>query len=787
MVVQALHSHAKDMLDAENEAFQRMQQSSSTSSSKFYTQVMTSGTLTDKVSALTLAVQESPLHNMKALETLLILAGKRSRAQAIEVLRALKDLFAQGTLLPSDRRLRLFGQQPSLLVAIQNARLWTRSDPLPKGLTGQALMEWAYEDWLKETYFDILKILETWCNDELEFAKARATSYVYELLKEKPEQESNLLRILVNKLGDPVKKIASRTSYLLLQLESAHPAMKETIISAIESDLLLRPNQSLHTCYYAVITLNQTVLSNREESVPQKLLAVYFRLFVTLLNPVAINSRSTKSKKTDKRPQGKSRGKKASKESREQIQEDELREKVVSAILTGVNRAYPFAGADSSNLGDHMDTLFKITHSSNFNTSIQAMMLIQQLSSAHQVASDRFYRTLYESLLDPRLTASSKPALYINLLYKSLKADLDIKRVKAFAKRILQTLTLQQPSFICGTMYLLHELEVTFPSLAIMIDEPEDHDTGVEVFRDQDNADDVDQGVVNQTPSKIYDSRKRDPKHSHAENGCLWELVPFLTHFHPSVSVGAEHLLNHKALSGKPDLNLHTLSHFLDRFVYRNPKLSSQSTTRGSSMMQPMAGSDSSALLVGGKAHPQELPVNAEAFQAEKEGETRPEDAFFHQYFNSLGKEKTKAKEKREQQKKEKEKGKRDTGEEDEEEEIWDAMMHSGPDLEGDIDSGGEDLEMRDLDSDFSESEGHIGEDEALEDLGDNESITDGSAASPGFDDEDDEDEKADNREERPSSSQKTAKAKRRKLKSLPTFASAEEYADMVDDEEGED
>src|SRR5450756_2363213 len=116
-----------------------------------------------------------------------------------------------------------------------------------------------------------------------------------------------------------------------------------------------------------------------------------------------------------------------------------------------------------------MDTLFRITHSSNFNTSIQALMLIEQLATSKHVAVDRFYRTLYESLLDPRLITSSKHALYLNLLYRALRSDLNIKRVKAFAKRILQVVTLHQPPFICGILYLLRELETTFPGLKSLL------------------------------------------------------------------------------------------------------------------------------------------------------------------------------------------------------------------------------------------------------------------------------------------------------------------------------
>ena len=105
-----------------------------------------------------------------------------------------------------------------------------------------------------------------------------------------------------------------------------------------------------------------------------------------------------------------------------------------------------------------MDTLFKITHSGTFNTSIQALTLIFQVSQARQTVSDRFYRTLYESLFDQRLVQSSKQAMYLNLLFKALKADTVIARVMAFVKRLLQMLGMHQPPFISGALYLLGEV-----------------------------------------------------------------------------------------------------------------------------------------------------------------------------------------------------------------------------------------------------------------------------------------------------------------------------------------
>ena len=177
-----------------------------------------------------------------------------------------------------------------------------------------------------------------------------------------------------------------------------------------------------------------------------------------------------------------------------------------------------------------------MTHSSNFNTSIQALLLIQQLSGSHPAVLDRYYRTLYESLLDPRLLTSSKQAMYLNLLFKSLRSDLSIRRVQAFAKRLIQVIAMHQPSFACGVLYLLKELEGMFANLAVFIDQPERNDSDEEeVFKDvrEDGEKDrnpIDRPQVEDTEgtmsaSRYYDGRKRDPEHCNAENSCLWEVV----------------------------------------------------------------------------------------------------------------------------------------------------------------------------------------------------------------------------------------------------------------------
>ncbi|KAI9829802.1 MAG: hypothetical protein M1826_005379 [Phylliscum demangeonii] len=824
---------------------------------------MSSGTMSDKISALTLLVQESPLHTMKAFENLVGLAKKRNRGQAINSLAALKDLLAQGEVLPPSRKLRAFSNQPQLCSALQGpqAQRWKPGQDLPGGLQPIHLVAWAFEDWLKVSYFEVIKLLEIWCSDEVEFSRTRTLVYISELLSLKPEQEANLLRLLVNKLGDPDRKIASKASYLLLQLQTAHPLMKSVIVSHIESELLFRPRQTAHAKYYAVITLNQTVLSDKDEAVAVKLLEIFFALFVALLKepdasePVA----KTVAPGADQGKAGSQARKKQRRADAANSVGEDVKQKLISAVLTGVHRAFPYSNSDGAIIQKHLDTLFKITHSSNFNTSVQALQLLQQLSASQQTASDRFYRTLYESLLDPRLLTSSKQAMYLNVLFRSLKADVKIKRVRAFVKRLVQVLSLHQPAFACGSLYLIKELQDTVPSLHSLVDEPENYDDDEEeVFRDVADDDDDDEAgngrpkaVVDPTgddsrhrrsPRPRYDPRKRDPEHCHADYACLWELLPLTVHYHPSVTLFADRLLHTQAAKPpKPDLSLHTLVHFLDRFVYRNAK--TNTAPRGVSLMQPLTGDTSAYGLLLSKRDTSRAqpPVNAEPFAHQKPEDVKVDEVFFHRYFSQLkraGRAKPKRRkndgeeddedegERRPEKRRKKARASGDEGDEsddddDDDDEVWKALVGSRPDVAGADDFDDEDDVDLDLDDLDSSDEGDDDDGDALfgsaADL-----VEDGSEREGGrLDEDEDEDEDEDAEAEaepdaddtdaddaaaaaaaihgratastEPSSRRGLSpptkrSSKRRKLKHLPTFASADDYAHMLggEDEDGD-
>ena len=88
-------------------------QSSSTATSTksefaFLQKILQSGTLSDRLSALTLLVQSSPLHNTKALDALKSLAergrGKGGREESLKALRCVVDWWVGGGV--PDRKLK---------------------------------------------------------------------------------------------------------------------------------------------------------------------------------------------------------------------------------------------------------------------------------------------------------------------------------------------------------------------------------------------------------------------------------------------------------------------------------------------------------------------------------------------------------------------------------------------------------------------------------------------------------------------------------------------------------
>jgi ribosome biogenesis protein MAK21 len=94
----ALTSRASSLHASDIRTFQASSHSGS-SEAAFLQKILQSGTLSDRLSALTLLVQSSPVHNTKALETLKGMAerkGKGGREESLKALRCVVDWWVGG-------------------------------------------------------------------------------------------------------------------------------------------------------------------------------------------------------------------------------------------------------------------------------------------------------------------------------------------------------------------------------------------------------------------------------------------------------------------------------------------------------------------------------------------------------------------------------------------------------------------------------------------------------------------------------------------------------------------
>ncbi|XP_023411050.1 CCAAT/enhancer-binding protein zeta [Loxodonta africana] len=621
-VVSKYKTLAQKLYEHEINLFKSKTNNQKGGSSTWMKAIVSSGTLGDRMAAMILLIQDDAVHTLQFVDTLLNLVKKKgSKQQCLMALDTFKELLITD-LLPDSRKLRIFSQHP-----------FNRLEELSSGnkdSRDRRLILWYFEHQLKHLVAEFVHVLETLSHDSLVTTKTRALIVAHELLCNKPEEEKALLVQVVNKLGDPQNRIATKASHLLETLLSKHPNMKGVVCSEVER-LLFRSNISPKAQYYAICFLNQMILSHEESELANKLITLYFCFFRTC------------------------------------IKKKDIESKMLSALLTGVNRAYPYSQTGDDKVREQLDTLFKVLHMVNFNTSVQALMLLFQVMNSQQTISDRYYAALYRKMLDPGLLSCSKQAMFLNLVYKSLKADIVLRRVKAFLKRLLQVTCEQMPPFICGALYLVSEILKAKPALRSQLDdhpESDDEENFVDIGDDEDieeftdadkETDKVKKAETEETmferdmetkapePASwvhfnnlkggkqlnTYDPFSRNPLFCGAEHTSLWELKKLSEHFHPSVALFAKTILQGSYIqySGDP-LQDFTLMRFLDRFVYRNPKPHKGKENTDSVVMQPKRKHFIKDI--------RSLAVNSKEFLAKDESQIPVDEVFFHRYYKKV-------------------------------------------------------------------------------------------------------------------------------------------------------
>lgn len=678
--------------------------------------------MSDKMAAMILMVQSAPLYRIKTLHALLNQASKQGRREALMAIEALKDLWMTN-LLPEKRKLISFHHRP---LAATN-------------ITEMHKVYWYYEDVLKTLYAEFVASLSKASHDSITHSKRKAQHIAFELLCDKPEQEQQLLALLVNKLGDPERKVASNSAHLLNALLQRHRGMKLVVAREVES-FLHRSSVSDRAQYYGIIFLNQIMLSEDQVDLSKKLLSIYFSMFKKLTDSASEDTSS----------------------------------KMLSALLTGVNRAFPFSPVDQDGFAEQLDILFKIVHVASFNKSAQALQLIYQVLFAQENLNDRFYRALYQKLASPDLHTSSRQGLFLNVLYKAMKNDTQLPRIAAFIKRVLQICHHQEASFSCGALYLVSEVVRGKKELRKHFEKPlkvgdeylaASKTIIARIETDMLNANgantlatavasiagaelgsgkldgqivfggkerisakksssaavtpattangsakpssmDVDASKDEGKPTKNvdlqtmlmqdvklepYEPTSRDPLYAHAELASWWELINLSKHFHPSVSKWATMILNDEKIeySGDPLVDF-GLQAFLDRIVYKNPKQLEVGNSRNAHAKK--------SLIPGERA----IAVNSESFLDRPEDNVPEDQLYFYKYFQT----RAKIEETKKQKKKKKQDDEDDIGSDDDADEADFGFQDDSDFSETDEDgSDAEDVSGGEFSDDFDEHE----------------------------------------------------------------------------------
>jgi len=585
--LEAFRARAVAAFETEVARWEAARENRETGDDRYMRQVLKSGTLSDKVAAMTLLVQESPVHRFATLEALVGMAksGKHAAKMAVE---SLKDLFGGGgdasgespqhstALLPGDRRLR----------ARPVDEAWDHRTLRP---SDAQLALWVFEEKLAALYKDfVTSVLENGlCRHQSADLRRHGVETAAALLERKPEQEARLLALVVNKLGDPDASVAARASAVLADLLRRHRRMTRVVAGEVQA-LAARASSTNdeRATHRAVAFLSQVYLDAENlGTLAASLVDTYVALFRRAVSASASSSGG-------------------------QQQQQQLKTRFVAALLAGLKRALPYCPRDAASASgflvkdEGLDALFLASHAGTFQTRVQALALLDTISAdvaagrrrrAGDLDEDdratklraRFYRSLYDLLASSDVRKNTRPTLALNLCYRSVAADAEPVRRAALLKRLLGAAHHGHAALAAATVYLTARLDLVVGPEKSSSSRQQPQPVAKRRQRGLCGLD-VDDAGSNTSPSgpppgetptsssfEWRDALKREPLAAARLDPRPWEIAALSRHFHPSVrAFAAQCLKRDPALAQYPGdpLSDFSLSNFLDRFAYRNPK-----------------------------------------------------------------------------------------------------------------------------------------------------------------------------------------------------------------------
>ena len=435
-----------------------------------------------------------------------------------------------------------------------------------------------------------------------------------------------MLNVLVNKLGDPQRRTASSAAHLLLELVSKdHPAMKRVVPREVESFVSEGASGQGAVLRRRLVTVPaQPHIRGKTRRAAGGVLLRCSRCCTSgARRRWREEARKTRKprRQSRRRRDGATETKRAAAAAASDAADaadaedaaDELGPplrgvharatraraatplgagvdaRVVSTLLTGISRAFPYVDADAVEplVEKVSPALFAIAHSPNLGSAL-AFRALLQLLSARAAAADRFCRALYSVLLTAAPRGSSAAAgQLLSLTYRALKDDPRARRRdrQASAGGVARPGALRVP-FVDARQRASQAQTLALGRGASRREGGDGDD--VERFatrtipttrtpprrrrkkrtkKGTDQASDAALGRRRGSPrfesdrlwavrarradaasaasaaSRRYDMSKRDPLYARADASCWWELATLERNVHPSVAAMARSLL----------------------------------------------------------------------------------------------------------------------------------------------------------------------------------------------------------------------------------------------------
>uniref|UniRef100_A0A6G1SB99 CCAAT/enhancer-binding protein zeta n=1 Tax=Aceria tosichella TaxID=561515 RepID=A0A6G1SB99_9ACAR len=293
--------------------------------------------------------------------------------------------------------------------------------------------------------------------DNLQETRHKAIWILSELLHKYQDNKDYILDKLVNKLGDKVPKLASTAGHFVEKaVNSDKDEIRMRTIKYVRV-FLARPNQTHRARFYAVSLLSRIKLIRGNHEMSNELMQIYLDLYTTLMKDDKIDSR------------------------------------MMSAILTGIHRAYPYSKLNNDIFEQHLQTLYTIAHKVNFRMRVVAMTLIKNIVQKRAELNkspieDRFYNLVFSQLIAPELHTSSRQESFIGFVLNVINEDTVVDRKEAFIKRMLHVAVNSQPDLANLLMTTITKIKGYNTDLCVINSKDDNMDTDSSSDDDDSNA-----------------------------------------------------------------------------------------------------------------------------------------------------------------------------------------------------------------------------------------------------------------------------------------------------------